>query len=287
MWKTALFVLSISLYSGLVHYLVTHHYIVEESQETFMVGGILVFGYALLKVLQSRLMKTLEGHMDHDRIITLRYFLDVGYFLVWGVILVTFLGAGFKNLVLGGAILSALAGIVAQSSMTNLFAGIVLAATQPFRAGEKISFVTWQYPRIPSTYPHGITSPEHRGTILEIGKIYTRLAGEDGRDMLVPNNIMLQAMVIRDNEEALHTVRLLVDLPASSDLNSVKGRLETLSESDKRFVAPVELFFHAMTPSVLTVEIRSRWKGGSPLDCNTAVFSALQPLELRPLSAPS
>ncbi len=281
MWKTALFVLTISLYSGLVHYLVEHHYIVKESQETFMVGGILVIGYALLKVLQARLMKTLEGHMDHDRIITLRYFLDVGYFLIWGVLLVTFLGAGFKNLVLGGAILSALAGIVAQNSLTNIFAGIVLAATHPFRVGEKVSFVAWQYPRLAATYPHGLVSPEHRGTVLEIGKIYTRLAGEDGRELLVPNNIMLQAMVIRNEGVEERPLRLFADLPSETDLESLKRRLNDLLSSEERLVGPVELFPHTMTPSVLTVEIRSRWKGEELLDANRILFSALRPLALR------
>ena len=281
MWKPAIFVLSLSLYTGLVHYLVEHHYIVKESQETFMVGGILVIGYALLKVLQSRLMKTLEGHMDHDRIVTLRYFLDVGYFLIWGVLLVTFLGAGFKNLVLGGAILSALAGIVAQNSLTNIFAGIVLAATHPFRVGEKVSFVAWQYPRLAATYPHALVSPEHRGTVLEIGKIYTRLEGEDGRDMLVPNNIMLQAMVLRNDGLQEKPLRLYADLPTDIDLDSLKSRLASLSSVEERLVGPVELIPHTMTPSALTVEIRTKWKGDELLDANRVLFSALRPLALR------
>ena len=281
MWKAALFVLSVSLYSGLVHYLVEHHYIVKESEETFMVGGILVLGYALLKVLQSRLVKSLEGHMDHDRIITLRYFLDVGYFLIWGVILVTFLGAGFKNLVLGGAILSALAGIVAQNTLTNIFAGIILAATHPFRVGEKISFMSWQYPRLPATYPHGMMSPEHRGTVLEIGKIYTRLTGEDGRDMLIPNNIMLQAMVIREEGITERPFRLYADLPATIDLASLKSSLSSLQASDTRLAGPVEIYPQTMTPSVLTVEIRSSWKGPQLQDASALLFSALQPIAIR------
>jgi len=284
MGKTALFILSISLYTGLIHYLIGAHYIVKESEPTFMIGGILVIGYFLLKVLQSKVMAALEGRVDHDRIITVRYFLDVGYFLVWGIVLVTFLGAGFKNLVLGGAILSAIAGIVAQGSLTNIFAGIILAATHPFRVGEKISFLAWQYPRLASTFPHPMTSPEHTGTIQSIGKIYTKILGEDGRELLVPNNILLQAMVIREESLPDKPVRLLVELPAGTDLSRLKAGLDPLLSGESRIVGPVEIFVRAVTPQTLTVEIQSLWKGEKPLEFNNLIFNHLKPLSL--LAAP-
>ena len=181
----------------------------------------------------------------------------------------------------GGAILSALAGIVAQNTLTNIFAGIILAATHPFRVGEKISFMSWQYPRLPATYPHGMISPEHRGTVLEIGKIYTRLTGEDGRDMLIPNNIMLQAMVIREEGITERPFRLYADLPATIDLASLKSSLSSLQASDTRLAGPVEIFPQTMTPSVLTVEIRSSWKGPQLQDASALLFSALQPIAIR------
>ena len=177
--------------------------------------------------------------------------------------------------------------MVAQSSLTNIFAGIVLAATHPFKVGEKISFATWQYPRLPATFPHGMMTPEHRGTVLSIGKIYTRIVSEEGREMLIPNNIMLQSMVLREGESPDHTVRLLVDLPASSNFTALKDTLAELARSDDRFHGPVEVFLYAMTPTILTVEIRSRWKGEVPMEFNAAVFSALQPLALRPIPGTS
>ena len=283
MANAALFIITISLYTGLVHYLVGGHYIVKESEPTFMVGGILIFGYFLLKVLQAKVMKSLQGHVDQDRIITVRYFLDVGYFLVWGIVLVTFLGPGFKNLVLGGAILSAIAGIAAQGSLTNIFAGIILAMTHPFKVGEKISFLAWQYPRLASTYPHAMTSPEHTGTVISIGKIYTKIQSEDGRELLVPNNILLQAMVIREDGEPDKPVRLLVDLPTGTDLSTLKTGFDPLLSRENRIVAPVEFFVRSVSPQTLTVEIQSVWRGENPLEFNNLVFSALSPVALRNL----
>lgn len=280
MGKVALFILSLSLYTGLIHYLISSHYLVKESESIFMVGGILIIGYFFLKVLQSSLMKALAGHVDQDRIVTVRYFLDVGYFLVWGIVLVTFLGAGFKNLVLGGAILSAIAGIVAQGSLTNIFAGIVLAMTHPFRVGEKISFLAWQYPRLASTFPHEMTSPEHSGTVLNIGKIYTRVLGSDGREILVPNNILLQAMIIREETETDRPVRLVLDLPSRTDLSVLQSRLESIVSSESRVVGPVRVFVRAMSSQTLTVEIQSVWRGDKPLEFNNLICRALTPSEL-------
>ena len=277
MWKGAFFILLLSLYTGLIHHLVVTGRILKESEPTFMIGGVLVIGYAILKVLQSRLMKGLEGHVDPDRILTLRYFLDVGYFLVWGIVLVTFLGAGFKNLVLGGALLSALFGIVAQGSLTNLFAGIVLALTHPFRVGETISFLTWQYPRLASSLSHATQNPEHRGTVLSIGKIYTTIATEDGREMYVPNNIMLQAMVLRDpSAHGSVPVIFSVEVDLSVDPDRLGEKVVQAATKDPRLVKPVEMVVKSMAPRSMVLEFRSTWEGANPSDFSRFVGNVLR-----------
>jgi len=277
MWKAAFFILLLSLYTELIRHLVVTGRILRESEPTFMVGGVLVIGYALLKVLQSRLMKSLEGHVDRDRILTLRYFLDVGYFLVWGVVLVTFLGAGFKNLVLGGALLSALAGIVAQGSLSNLFAGIVLALTHPFRVGETISFLTWQYPRLAASLAHGTQNPEHRGTVLAIGKIYTTIAAEDGREMYVPNNIMLQAMILREAPpQGERPVTFTAEVDLSVDPARLRERVEQALSTDRRIISPVEILVRSMAPRSMTLEFRALWQGESPSDFSRLIVDSLR-----------
>jgi len=280
MGNAALFILSISLYTGLVHYLVGTHYIVKESESTFMVGGILIIGYFLLKVIQSKVMKALDGKVDPDRIITVRYFLDVGYFLAWGIVLVTFLGEGFKNLVLGGAILSAIAGIVAQGSLSNIFAGIVLAMTHPFKVGERISFLAWQFPRLASSLPHPMTNPEHTGTVLNIGKIYTTIQSEDGRDLLVPNNILLQAMVIRQKADHKWPLRLVLDLPLKTDLSAIRSSLDSLLSTETRLVGPIEVSLRGMNPQSMTVEIQGLWEGEGRLEFDNKIVEALRDLAL-------
>ena len=277
MWKGAFFILLLSLYTGLIHHLVSTGRILKESEPTFMIGGVLIIGYAILKVLQSRLMKGLEGHVDPDRILTLRYFLDVGYFLIWGIVLVTFLGAGFKNLVLGGAILSALFGIVAQGSLTNLFAGIVLALTHPFRVGEPISFLTWQYPKLAASLTHPTQNPEHRGTVLSIGKIYTTIATEDGREMYVPNNIMLQAMVLRNaSSHGPVPVVFSVEVDLSVDPDQIKESLGQASSREPRLAGPVEVQVKSMAPRSMVLEFRSTWDGDHPSEFSRFVGAVLR-----------
>ena len=277
MWKGAFFILLLSLYTGLIHHLVSTGAILKESEPTFMIGGVLVIGYAILKVLQSRLMKGLEGHVDPDRILTLRYFLDVGYFLVWGIVLVTFLGAGFKNLVLGGALLSALFGIVAQGSLTNLFAGIVLALTHPFRVGETISFLTWQYPKLAASLTHPTQNPEHRGTVLAIGKIYTTIATEDGREMYVPNNIMLQAMVLREaSSHGPVPCVFSVEVDISVDPDQLKDKMVQASSREPRLVGPVEVQVKSMAPRSMVLEFRSTWEGNHPQDFSKFIGTVLR-----------
>ena len=91
-------------------------------------------------------------------------------------------GVPVGQLVVGGAFTSVLVGIAAQQSMSNIFAGLVLLLSRPFRVGDAIRLRA------------GALGGQLDGVVTEIGITYIRLdTGESV--MSVPNAQVLAAAV--------------------------------------------------------------------------------------------
>ncbi len=191
----------------------------------FEISGTLVILFFLYRSLVSDLVPFLSERIGKERATSARYFIDF-LFIASGVLIVlSLMGKGFQNLALGGTVLSIVIGVAAQSSLTNFFSGFILAFTQPFRVGDVVSIVTWQYARLASTYSHEMLAPEYRGTVLSIGMIYTRLESEEGRFFMLPNSILLQAMLFEQNPSGEH-LSLRLDLPAGVRTGAIEQTIE-------------------------------------------------------------
>ena len=86
------------------------------------------------------------------------------------------------QLVVGGALTSVLVGIAAQQSLSNIFAGMVLLLSRPFRVGDSIRLRA------------GALGGQLDGIVTEIGITYIRLDTGDSV-MSVPNSQVLAAAV--------------------------------------------------------------------------------------------
>lgn len=107
--------------------------------------------------------------------------LMVGY-LFMTLILLGLLDVPMHNLLLGGAVTGVIFGIAAQQSLGNVFAGVVLLMTRPFRVGDHV--------RIRS----GPLGGEIDGVVTGMGLSYVVLEVDEGR-LHVPNSAILSAAV--------------------------------------------------------------------------------------------
>jgi small-conductance mechanosensitive channel len=91
-------------------------------------------------------------------------------------------GVSVGQLLVGGAFTSVLIGIAAQQSMSNIFAGMVLLLSRPFKVGDAIRLQA------------GALAGSLDGIVTEIGITYIRLdTGESV--MSLPNSLVLAAAV--------------------------------------------------------------------------------------------
>ncbi|MCL4324792.1 MAG: mechanosensitive ion channel family protein [Candidatus Thermoplasmatota archaeon] len=130
--------------------------------------------------------------------------LFVGVFYLLGVdITALLLGAGFFGIVLG---------LAAQQVLGNFFGAVALLTARPFNIGDRITFTTWQYSVMASTFPHEATPAGHTGTVQNIGLMYTFLLGDDGRPMVIPNGILSGSFILNHSKVSAARVRVRVTL---------------------------------------------------------------------------
>jgi small-conductance mechanosensitive channel len=114
--------------------------------------------------------------------------------LVAVVVALRIAGLGPRTLALGGAITAVVAGLAAQQTLGNLFAGTVLLSARPFRVGERVRF------------QGGPLAGSVEGVVSSLGLLYTTLAnGEDA--IMVPNSVVLNIAVVPLREPTAVDVR--------------------------------------------------------------------------------
>ena len=112
----------------------------------------------------------------------IRYTVLLAGILVIVVITLQLFHVPVGQLVVGTALTSVLLGIAAQQSLSNIFAGLVLLLSRPFRVGDAIQLRA------------GALGGQLQGVVTEIGITYIRLDTGD-TVMSVPNSQVLAAAV--------------------------------------------------------------------------------------------
>jgi small-conductance mechanosensitive channel len=93
--------------------------------------------------------------------------------------------AGLKTstLAVGGAFTAVVVGLAAQQTLGNLFAGLVMLSTRPFRVGERVRLTG------------GALAGSIEGIVSSLGLFYTDLVSGADR-ILVPNSMLLNVAIV-------------------------------------------------------------------------------------------
>jgi small-conductance mechanosensitive channel len=146
-------------------------------------GAFFVLGLAAAIGLSARAQTTSQILIGQAHAGILRYSLAlVGVFAVLTFSL-AIARVDVKELLVSGAVFGVIAGIAAQQSLSNLFAGLVLEFAHPFRVGS--------YVRLRA----GALGGQMDGLVTDVGLTYVRLETDDG-PALVPNSQALAAVVL-------------------------------------------------------------------------------------------
>jgi small-conductance mechanosensitive channel len=113
-----------------------------------------------------------------------------------------------SSILASSAVIALIIGFAAQSTLSNVVAGILIAFTQPLRLGDQVQV------------------GEAVGTVEEIGLIYTLVRAPGGPRYYVPNTRMasdtIRNATLRSFE---HRAQITVPVPVGSDLDRVRDIL--------------------------------------------------------------
>ncbi len=147
------------------------------------VAALVVLGWALARTLARGIAPMLYRRLDPGTAGTVGFL--VRLLAIAGMLIVALRVAGLDAgaLAVGGAFTAVVLGLAAQQTLGNLFAGLVLLSTHPFRVGER------------GQLRGGALAGEVEGIAGSLGLFYTTLVSGADR-IMVPNSVILQLAVI-------------------------------------------------------------------------------------------
>lgn len=186
---------------------------------------IAIFGIIAIKIIQRSLLKVLSGYISEDRVGFLKFLLSFIAYFILALLIFTTLGIDITNILLGATFLGIILGIASQTLLSNLFAGFIILFGKPFRIGDRVTIVTWQYGLLMSTYQHEAVKPGYTGVIKDINILFTTIVEDSGFTMRAPNNILMQALIINYSNTRRRLVRVRFELDKKVDFENFKPEL--------------------------------------------------------------
>jgi small conductance mechanosensitive channel len=147
------------------------------------VAALVILGWALARNLARGVAPMLFRRLDPGVAGTVGFLLRLLTIAAMITVALRIAGLDASTLAVGGAFTAVVFGLAAQQTLGNLFAGMVLLTTRPFRVGERVRLVG------------GMLAGSLEGIVGSLGLFYTTLVSGADR-IMVPNSTLLQLAVI-------------------------------------------------------------------------------------------
>jgi small-conductance mechanosensitive channel len=176
-------------------------------------GAVVLVAFAVARAFTSAADELLRrrGQVQHGA--TMRIFLNL--LIGVGAIFALFelAGVSVESIFLGSAFAGIILGLAAQTVLANVFAGLLLVLANPFRPGDRVSFISSSYGAFAPSYPHEMAYPSYSGTVEDVTLLYTILVLDSGGMAKVPNSVVIGALVLQPRTGAPKAHRVRMTLP--------------------------------------------------------------------------
>jgi small-conductance mechanosensitive channel len=190
---------------------------------------VLAIGSMVSLILERYVFRTGIPGLPARQVTVFRFLSRLVLYVAVVLSIVAAFGASVTSVLFGSAFLTVMLGLAGQSMLSNILAGVWLVVFHPFDVGDRIEFMTWQYPVVMPSFPHEVMVPTHSGTVVDVNLMYTTVAFDSGLRYAVPNGILVQAAVANRSRLDRRRLRIRVDVkfahaPAEV-LDGVRDRL--------------------------------------------------------------
>ncbi len=124
----------------------------------------------------------------------------VGYILAI-IAAISIAGADLSGLLAGGVVTGLVLGIALQPVLSNFFAGILVMTTKMVKIGSRARILSTSIPFSPVILPAykyfsaDFVEPGFKGTIVDINFFYTRMVTDEGREIKIPNILLMNSAI--------------------------------------------------------------------------------------------
>lgn len=144
---------------------------------------LFIFGWGFASALGRTVTPTILKRLDPATAGTVGFAIRLITIVLVAAVALHIAGVKTSTLAVGGAFTAVILGLAAQQTLGNVFAGVVLQSTRPFRVGERVRLVG------------GPLAGSIEGTVSTLGLFYTQVVNGEDRTM-VPNNVILNCAVV-------------------------------------------------------------------------------------------
>ncbi len=190
------------------------------------VATLVILGWGLARSLGRGIAPALFRRMDPGTAGTVGFVIRL---LTIGLVVIVALriaGVRPEALAVGGAFTAVVLGLAAQQTIGNLFAGIVLQGTRPFRVGERVRLTG------------GPMAGSVEGTVSSLGLFYTSFVNGADR-MMIPNSVLLSLAVMPLREPQQVDLRARFDSDVSP--SAIQERLASSVTVPTRYPPRISL----------------------------------------------
>jgi len=183
---------------------------------------VVVFGTIITIIISKVINEYVKVNGIKQEADTISTLFSIVSYTIIAIIALYLVHVNVTGLLISAGFLGIVLGLAAQSTLGNIFSGISMIVAKPFEPGDYITVQTWQYNKIPSTYPHEEFIPGYSGTVSKIGLLYTEIIGDSHTPLYVPNGVLNQALIINHHRAIGRTLHIKMELSRSASFESVK-----------------------------------------------------------------
>ncbi|MGC8980963.1 MAG: mechanosensitive ion channel family protein [Thermoplasmata archaeon] len=195
-----------------------------------LIGGI-VLTLLISKFINNRMSPIIGKNTANS----LTFIVQLLGYIISTIIFFSYIGVGFNEALAAGGFTGLILGLASQTVLSNIFGGINILISKPFKIGDRITLATWQYDLIFPTYPPKFWSndfliPGFTGEVVNISLLYTSIITDEKIFLKIPNNVVVQAAVILHGASDARVVRTKYEVPKTLDpdivIPAIKKALE-------------------------------------------------------------
>ncbi len=187
---------------------------------------VFVAGIVVIIVLSRSMSHYAGAYLGPTHTNAVRVLFQVTAFSVILLIALSMMGVSLVNALVGAGFLGIVIGLAAQTALGNLFSGLMLLASRPFKIGDRVTLVNVQYGRTAPSLSHGWLEPAYTGYVKEITLMHTKLMTDSNSLITVPNSIVAQSLILNPTHDKHTLIEVQFEIPISIPPNELHKILQ-------------------------------------------------------------